>query len=154
MPEPDPWTRRRTSGMGAAGDLDAFRDPPDMGGFGTFGVNRLQRTELACRAHACGCRLHPSGPRAVFGAMSGPGSFLPGGSGGAGHWGACRQGTRLGGLAGLSRGQQAKLAAIGIGHGHRAGLALADVDARCPETDQPAGLVLLITAGGWSEVEM
>jgi transposase len=80
--------------------------------------------------------------------------FLPGGSSGAGHWGACMQGTKLGSLVGLSRGQHAKLAAIGIGHGHPAGLALADVDATCPETDQTVDLVLLITVDRWSEVEM
>jgi hypothetical protein len=124
-----------------------------MGGFGTFGVIRL-RTELAYRAHACRCRLHPSGPRAMFGAMSSPSSFLPGGSSGAGHWGACMQGTKLGSLVGLSRGQHAKLAATGIGHGHPAGLALADVDASCPETDETVDLVLLITVDRWSEVEM
>jgi hypothetical protein len=44
--------------------------------------------------------------------------------------------------------------AIGIGHDHPADLALADVDARCPEGDETVGLRLLITAGGRSEVEM
>ena len=99
-------------------------------------------------------QIAPERPRAMFGAMSSPSSFLPGGSSGAGHWGACMQGTKPGSLAGLSRGQHAKLAAIGIGHGHPAGLALADVDAGCPQRDQTAGLVLRITVDGWSEVEM
>ena len=99
-------------------------------------------------------QIAPERPRAMFGAMSSPSSFLPGGSSGAGHWGACMQGTKLGSLVGLSRGQQAKLAAIGIGHGHPAGLALADVDASCPQRDQTVDLVLQITVDGWSEVEM
>jgi hypothetical protein len=54
----------------------------------------------------------------------------------------------------LSRGQHAKLTAIGIGHGHAAGLALADVDASCPEGDQTVDLLVLIAVNGWSEVEM
>jgi hypothetical protein len=64
------------------------------------------------------------------------------------------QGTKLGSLAGLSRGQHAKLTAIGIGHSHPAGLALADVDASRTEGDQTVDLLLLITVNGWSEVEM
>src|SRR5260370_42189628 len=43
---------------------------------------------------------------------------------------------------------------IGIGHHHPAGLALADVDASRPEGDETFDLRLLITVGGWSEVEM
>jgi hypothetical protein len=60
----------------------------------------------------------------------------------------------LGGLVGLSRGQHAELTAIGIGHDHPADLALADVDASCPEGGQTVDLLLLITVDGWSEVEM
>ena len=130
------------------------RDPPNMGGFGTFGVNRLQRTELAYRARACRCRLHPSGrercwARCLVPAHSSRADQVELGTGV--H--ACKA-TKLGSLVGLSRGQHAKLAAIGIGHGHPAGLALADVDASCPQRDQTVDLVLQITVDGWSEVEM
>ena len=61
---------------------------------------------------------------------------------------------KRGGPGGLSRGQHAKLTAIGIGHDHPAGLALADVDASRPEGGETVDLLLLITVDGWSEVEM
>src|SRR5450755_3393406 len=61
---------------------------------------------------------------------------------------------RRGGLGMLSRGQHTKLTAIGIGHDHPAGLALADVDASRPEGHKPVDLLLPITVDGWSEVEM
>ena len=61
--------------------------------------------------------------------------------------------TRLGSLVGLSRGQHTKLTAVGISHGHPADLALTDVDASRAEGDETVDLLLLITMGGWSEVE-
>ena len=70
------------------------------------------------------------------------------------HWAPMQGYEEPGNLAGLSRGQHAKLTAIGIGHDHPAGLALADADASCPERDETANLILLITVYGWSEVEM
>jgi hypothetical protein len=59
-----------------------------------------------------------------------------------------------GGLAELSRGQQAKPTAIGIGHDHPADLVLADVDTSRPEGDQTVNFFLLVAVGGRSEVEM
>ena len=50
--------------------------------------------------------------------------------------------------AALSRGQHAKLAAIGIGHDHPAYLVLTDVDTSRPEVDQTVDLPLLITVNG------
>ena len=112
----------------------------------------------AYRTGRSGARLSvqiaPERPQRSISAMSSPSSFFPGGSSGAGHWGACMQGTKLGSLVGLSRGQHAILTAIGISHGHPAGLALADVDASCPERDETVDLLSLITVDGWSEVEM
>src|SRR6516165_11271025 len=43
---------------------------------------------------------------------------------------------------------------MAVGIGQPAGLALSDVYTRCPEGDETAGLRVLITTGGWSEVEM
>src|SRR5260221_124153 len=57
-------------------------------------------------------------------------------------------------LVALSRGQHTELMAVGIGHDRPADLALADVDASCPEGDETVDLRLLITADGWSEIEM
>src|SRR6266513_2488084 len=59
-----------------------------------------------------------------------------------------------GDLVALSGGQHTELMAIGIGHDHPADLALADVDASRPEGDETIDLPVLITADGWSEVEM
>jgi hypothetical protein len=56
--------------------------------------------------------------------------------------------------AALPRGQETELMPIRIGHDHPADLALADVDARCPERDETADLRLLITATEWRRVEM
>src|SRR5262245_57666826 len=50
--------------------------------------------------------------------------------------------------------QHAELVAVGIRQHHPAGLALADVDARCPERDEAIDLGLLITVQGWSDVEV
>jgi divalent metal cation (Fe/Co/Zn/Cd) transporter len=68
------------------------------------------------------------------------------------HDSACFRRERAGFV--LSRCQDTELMAIGIGHDHPADLALADVDASCPEGDETVDLCLLITVGGRSKVEM
>jgi hypothetical protein len=63
------------------------------------------------------------------------------------------QGTKPGSLVGLSPGLHEKLTTIRVGHGHPVDLAVANVDARCPEGDETIDLLVQITVDGWDEVE-
>src|SRR5262245_16006954 len=54
----------------------------------------------------------------------------------------------------LARSQHAELVAVGIGQDDPADVALADVDPLRPERDETFDLGLLITVGGWGEVEV
>jgi hypothetical protein len=61
---------------------------------------------------------------------------------------------KKGGTGRLSRGQDAELVAVWVGHDHPADVALADVDASRPEGDEPVDFRLLVAADGWSDVEV